>query len=636
MQNRKIRVQAWLIAAAVAALPMSAAAQDPDPAATENFADATGDAVQSIGLADAGTLPGGSEPVADEEKEPASEEEEWDGDGLGSDVSGENRRIDSLETPVIYDLTDETKLKVRIKSGQQSYLYTGSEIEPEIEVVYVEETDSGNSEKVLGAGHFHMDYQDNIHAGTATVTVIGKDSDEEASGGASSGERYTGSRTLHFTIAPAPVSSCKIAISNASYTGKAVTPAVTATYNGEALVEGVDYQASFSDNKAIGTAAAVISGIGDFTGTVSNSFKVRLASPSLKAKAKSYNTIKLTWNKPKAADGYQIQRSTSAGSGFKTIKKYSSGSRKSYANRKVTCGKTYYYRIRSYAKIKVRKNGKTKTKTVYSPWSAVAEKATTLGTVKIKSAEGSSKTSVRITWKRCAGAQGYEIYRSTTQDGVYELAGTGKGTSYIDKELEENSIWYYKVRAFRKSKGKKTYGGFSKVKEGKVKESSSSSSIYDNDKLAELFPDGVPTTAAAMQPYLAKVEVPIKVLKSDKVTMSSGTLTLTVHKDLKDKIYAAFLDMYNINFPITSGTYCYSWRDVTGSSSRSHHSYGVAIDINPASNPMVGYTSGTYAPGTDPYSVTPAVIAIWEKYGFYWGGNFKRAKDYMHFSYTGY
>ncbi len=114
-------------------------------------------------------------------------------------------------------------------------------------------------------------------------------------------------------------------------------------------------------------------------------------------------------------------------------------------------------------------------------------------------------------------------------------------------------------------------------------------------------------------------------------------MTLKVHKDLKDKISAVFGELYNRKFPISaSGTYAYSWRGTTGSSSRSHHSYGVAVDINPTSNPMEGYTTGTYAPYKDPYSVTPEVIAVWEKYGFYWGGNFSRAKDYMHFSYTGY
>ena len=49
---------------------------------------------------------------------------------------------------------------------------------------------------------------------------------------------------------------------------------------------------------------------------------------------------------------------------------------------------------------------------------------------------------------------------------------------------------------------------------------------------------------------------------------------------------------------------------------------------------MIGVTEGKYQPGVDPYSVTPEVVAIWKKHGFFWGGDWKSSKDYMHFTYT--
>ncbi len=58
------------------------------------------------------------------------------------------------------------------------------------------------------------------------------------------------------------------------YKGKALTPAVGVTYGGKALVKDKDYKAVYSNNKNIGTAKVVISGIGDYTGTVTKTFKI--------------------------------------------------------------------------------------------------------------------------------------------------------------------------------------------------------------------------------------------------------------------------------------------------------------------------------------------------------------------------
>ena len=51
----------------------------------------------------------------------------------------------------------------------------------------------------------------------------------------------------------------------------------------------------------------------------------------------------------------------------------------------------------------------------------------------------------------------------------------------------------------------------------------------------------------------------------------------------------------------------------------SAHSYGMAIDINAATNKM--YTKG---------DMNPRIVETFLKYGFEWGGNFTRL-DPMHF-----
>lgn len=59
-----------------------------------------------------------------------------------------------------------------------------------------------------------------------------------------------------------------------TYTGKAVTPSITMTCNGKNLTEGVDYTISWQNNKKIGTAAAVIGGMGDYAGEAVINFAI--------------------------------------------------------------------------------------------------------------------------------------------------------------------------------------------------------------------------------------------------------------------------------------------------------------------------------------------------------------------------
>lgn len=71
----------------------------------------------------------------------------------------------------------------------------------------------------------------------------------------------------------------------------------------------------------------------------------------------------------------------------------------------------------------------------------------------------------------------------------------------------------------------------------------------------------------------------------------------------------------------------YSCRKMTGSTKWSTHAWGIAVDINWTDNPYgQGYWRG------DPY-----IPETFENHRWYWGLNFRSAKDPMHFQYvTGY
>ena len=73
---------------------------------------------------------------------------------------------------------------------------------------------------------------------------------------------------------------------------------------------------------------------------------------------------------------------------------------------------------------------------------------------------------------------------------------------------------------------------------------------------------------------------------------------------------------------------CYNYRKKRGNDIKlSTHSWGIAIDLNPATNRM----------GT-PGDMHPDIVEIFRKAGFKWGGDWPRGgKDPMHFQFcTGY
>lgn len=83
-----------------------------------------------------------------------------------------------------------------------------------------------------------------------------------------------------------------------------------------------------------------------------------------------------------------------------------------------------------------------------------------------------SKKKVKIVWKKVSGVKGYEIYRATSKKAKYKKIATvksGKTVSYTDKKLKSKKRYYYKVRAYKVSNGKKVYGDYSAVKSVKVK-----------------------------------------------------------------------------------------------------------------------------------------------------------------------
>lgn len=183
-------------------------------------------------------------------------------------------------------------------------------------------------------------------------------------------------------------------------------------------------------------------------------------------KSGKYNSVVLSWNVTSAGDedGYIVYRAASKKGSYKqigTVKRKSGAMTGSYTDKNVKIGKKYYYKVVTYKNI----SGGKMLRSAYSGVKGITA-APSITTVKVKSA---GNESLKVTWKKVKASKnryvkGYAIYRSTSENGKYRKIKTinkGTTTSYVDKGLVTGNTYYYKVRTFCTSGGKKIYSDYS-------------------------------------------------------------------------------------------------------------------------------------------------------------------------------
>ena len=109
---------------------------------------------------------------------------------------------------------------------------------------------------------YSVSYANNVNAGTATVTIIGK-------------VNYNGKIEKTFIIKAADISTAAVTgIEDRIFTGTAITQTLSVALNGKDLIEGTDYSLSFTDNTSVGTAVVTITGKGNYTGNIEKTFTI--------------------------------------------------------------------------------------------------------------------------------------------------------------------------------------------------------------------------------------------------------------------------------------------------------------------------------------------------------------------------
>ena len=143
-----------------------------------------------------------------------------------------------------------------IAGVNESYNFTGSAITPEPAVTF-------NGATLVFGTDFTVTYENNVNKGTATVTVTGCGN-------------YTGVTTKNFVIEEANMDGVQVTgiDSTYEYTGSAIAPEPTVTYNGINLVKDTDYTVAYSENVELGTVTVTITGVGNFNSVTTVTFEI--------------------------------------------------------------------------------------------------------------------------------------------------------------------------------------------------------------------------------------------------------------------------------------------------------------------------------------------------------------------------
>ena len=178
---------------------------------------------------------------------------------------------------------------------------------------------------------------------------------------------------------------------------------------------------------------------------------------SLKTKTSSFNAAKITWGRVKGATGYEVYRDATNTGAYSLIGVSRSNS---FTDKAMEPGVAYSYIVRSYRIV-----GGTMAYGPYSDARSVMTSLSKMGSIKAKALP----QSIALSWKGVKGATSYEVYRSTSKGGGFELIGITGSTGYTDADLPTGTTYFYRVRACRDVIGMPVYGAFSAIRSSKVK-----------------------------------------------------------------------------------------------------------------------------------------------------------------------
>ena len=230
-------------------------------------------------------------------------------------------------------------------ANSSGVVFTGNYITPKVDVYSNGIEELFISSPLKMGRDYTVTYSNNKNVGTAKVTVQGAG-------------KFSGTLTGTFKITPRKLSTTNLTVKkDAVFTGKAIPQKVTVKAGNTVLKKGTDYTVSYLNNKKVGTAKAIVKGKGNYSGSVSKTF--RILPPRLKASAaaKKGKVIVTLKSKPKCAVTYYVVRvgtNKAVTKGVKTSTAKLKGKKLNMAT-SLKKGKKYYVKTRAVTVIKGEK-----------------------------------------------------------------------------------------------------------------------------------------------------------------------------------------------------------------------------------------------------------------------------------------
>lgn len=197
--------------------------------------------------------------IPEEQPEEAVEEEPAEEEAEGRiELAGEQDAEPDERTQETLRLLESSPMHLcEIEGIPEMVFYDGAEKTFDITVK------NEDGEVMTEGTDYSVEYKNNKDAGTASVVISGM------------GE-YSGEIEKTFRICYDMASAVIADITAVKYNAKPREPAVTVTYDGKELVKDVDYEVSYTNNIIAGKKAkAVVTGIGNYAGTKTKSFKIK-------------------------------------------------------------------------------------------------------------------------------------------------------------------------------------------------------------------------------------------------------------------------------------------------------------------------------------------------------------------------
>lgn len=148
------------------------------------------------------------------------------------------------------------------------------------------------------------------------------------------------------------ISNATVKLSKTEYTydGKTKKPSVTVIVGKVKLIKERDYTVKYQSNKKVGIAKVIITGRGNYRGTIAVTFKIKPAKTKFISKSVTKNSAIIKWKKVSNVTGYQIEYSTSDKfiSKSTTLKTIKGASKNNLTIKNLSKNKKYYIRIRTY------------------------------------------------------------------------------------------------------------------------------------------------------------------------------------------------------------------------------------------------------------------------------------------------